>query len=195
MKKRVIVVDPQFEWNHAFEDIKTFLLKNIGVPNIQIEHVGSTSVVGLSAKPIIDIVIVFNSMDEFEIIKRCLENINYIHVGNQGIQDREAFKLTKPNDLYNHHLYVALRGSLGLKNPLTFRDHLRNHPNDVQRYGNLKKELAKQYPFDIDSYIEGKTDFIISVLKQYDFSQEELMEIIKINKKKSINSISNMMTH
>lgn len=183
MLKKVVVVDYQKEWKQAFEVMKTFFQRNIDIPNIQIEHIGSTSVEGLSAKPIIDIVIVVDSKQEFEKVKKALENIHYTHTGDQGIKDREAFKLTKPGDFYNHHLYVALRGSLGLKNQLTFRDHLREHPEDVQRYGDLKKELARQFPDDMASYIEGKTEFVISILKQYNFDEDELEEIISINKK------------
>jgi GrpB-like predicted nucleotidyltransferase (UPF0157 family) len=137
----------------------------------------------LSAKPILDIVIVVGSKQEFEKVKKALENIHYAHVGDQGIKDREVFKLTKPGDFFSHHLYVALRDSLGLKNQLTFRDHLREHSEDVQRYGDLKKELAKRFPDDMGSYIEGKTEFIISILKQYHFDEDELKEIRNINKK------------
>ncbi|MBU1145645.1 MAG: GrpB family protein [Firmicutes bacterium] len=183
LNKQVVVVDYQSEWRQEFEVMKAFFRRNINIPNIQIEHIGSTSVEGLSAKPIIDIVIVVNSTKEFEKVKKDLENVEYTHVGDQGIKNREVFKLTKPSNFYHHNLYVALQGSLGLKNQLTFRNHLRKHPEDVQRYGNLKKELAKRFSFDISSYIEGKTEFIISILQQYNFDENELMEIININKK------------
>jgi GrpB-like predicted nucleotidyltransferase (UPF0157 family) len=82
----------------------------------------------------------------------------------------------------NHHLYVIYKDALALKNHLTLKKHLQNNPIDKEAYCKLKRDLASKYPNDIDSYVTGKTDFIISILKQYDFTQEELDSIIQINK-------------
>ncbi len=179
--RNIVVTDYKTEWHDAFLELKEYLLKEINIPNLRIEHLGSTSVKGLSAKPIIDLAIIVKNHEEFLIIKEALENIGYVHRGNLGIEQREAFKSIKPNDFYDHHLYVAYEKSLGLRNMLTIRDHLRNNKDDVIKYSDLKKALAKKFPHDIGSYIAGKTEFIISILKQYDFEEDELEKIRKIN--------------
>lgn len=182
MTKHVVVVDYDTQWVNEFNTLKALFKKSITL-DVDIEHIGSTSVLHLAAKPIIDIMIVIDTFEEFEEVKRCLESIGYFHNGDQGIKQREVFKLKEENGSFRHHLYVGYRSALSLKNQFTFRDHLRSHPKDVIKYGNLKKELAKKYPYDIDSYVEGKTDFVIGILRQYDFSEEEINEIVGVNKK------------
>lgn len=180
---KIEVVDYRPEWQSYFESLKQHLMDNIHVKDIKIEHIGSTSVIGLAAKPIIDLVIIFNDLSEFEELKTDLERIHYIHVGDQGITGREVFKSAFPTEFPTHHLYAASKDAPALKNHLTLRDHLRKHPDDVKAYGNLKKRLAISYPNDIDSYIEGKTDFIVSILRQYDSDNEYIDTIIAQNKK------------
>ena len=181
MTKKVIVTEYQDIWEKAFNDLKLFLEEHIACENYLIEHVGSTSVKGLSAKPIIDLVIIIPDRTYFECIKKELEKLDYIHNGNQGIIDREAFKLVKPKKFYDHHLYVSYPDSLSTRNQLCLRDHLRINNTNRDEYGNLKKRLAKKYEYDIDSYIKGKSDFILSILKQYDFTEEELKTIFDAN--------------
>ncbi len=180
MKRHIIVTDYNPKWNFYFEELKVYLLNHID-SSLPIVHIGSTSVQGLSAKPIIDLTIIVDSFNQFTLVKDALEKINYIHKGDQGIKDREVFKLTQPNIFYAHHLYVSYRESLSLKNNLTLKKHLENHPEDVKRYSDLKRSLAQKYPHDIDSYIKGKTHFIITILKQYNFTINELEEIIGYN--------------
>lgn len=181
--RAIEIVEYQHEWKTAFDQLYNYLKSHLSIDNPSIEHIGSTSVIGLAAKPVIDLVIIIDNELEFEKTKKDLERIDYIHVGDQGIPKREVFKLTKPNNFYRHHLYVAFKDSLALKNHLVLRNHLRNHNEDVIRYGDLKKSLAYMFPHDIDSYVEGKTNFIISILRQYDFTNEYLDEIISSNKK------------
>jgi GrpB-like predicted nucleotidyltransferase (UPF0157 family) len=182
MKRKIEVVDYDEVWFSEFRRFESFLIENLS-KSLQIEHVGSTSVVGLVAKPILDIVIVVKNQKEFEIVKSDLHRIGYIHKGNQGIKNREVFKRIGNSGFYPHHLYVAYEGSLGLRNMLTIRDHLRDNSVDREIYGLLKMRLAKQYPYDIESYIDGKTDFLLEILGKYDFKTEDLLEIRMINKK------------
>lgn len=109
-----------------------------------------------------------------------LATLGYIHRGNLGIEGREAFK--QPDGLPRHHLYLCPQSSLGLKNPLALRDYRRTHPDIAQAYGDLKKQLADQFPHDIDSYVEGKTDFILGILRQQGFSQEQCAVIDQVNR-------------
>ena len=155
---RVVPYDPV--WRTAFEEIKQELEVAIGADVLGIEHVGSTSVEGLAAKPCIDIDVVIKDYSIFDEIVTKLNRIGYIHEGNLGIKDREAFKYTDKPHLYQHHLYVCPSHSEELKRHITFRDFLRTHPEEAKRYGEVKMEAAKLFPNEIDKYIEYKSSCI-----------------------------------
>lgn len=95
--KRVIVVPYDKTWKSAFEEIKKELESAIGDLIIGIEHVGSTSVEGLSAKPCIDIDVIIKDYGIFDTVVSKLETIGYIHVGDQGIKERERYLNTRIN--------------------------------------------------------------------------------------------------
>ena len=160
MTTRNIVVLPYDEkWAQAFLDIKSELDAVLGGLPISIEHVGSTSVEGLAAKPVIDIDVVVKLSDLKKAIA-ALETIGYTHEGNLGIEGREAFAYEGKEHLQTHHLYVCPEDSAELKRHLAFRDYLRSHPDDKEKYGNIKLEAATLYPDDIDKYIEHKSPVI-----------------------------------
>ena len=145
MTTRNIVVLPYDEkWAQAFLDIKSELDAVLGGLPISIEHVGSTSVQGLAAKPIIDIDVVVRRTDVGAAIK-ALATIGYEHEGNGGIEDREMFKYSGKENLMEHHLYVCPEDSAELKRHVLFRDYLRAHPDAVQAYSQIKKEAAELY--------------------------------------------------
>jgi GrpB-like predicted nucleotidyltransferase (UPF0157 family) len=143
--------------------------------------VGSTSVPGLAAKPIIDIsVVVREKLDVPAAISR-LATLGYVHRGNLGIDGREAFD--SPEGLPIHNLYLCPHNSPALANHLAVRDYLRTHPEAATEYGELKKRLAKEFPDDIDSYIDGKTDMLLSTLRGTGFPSEHIREIERANRK------------
>lgn len=164
--KKVMVVPYDCTWPHAFKKIKRELLSVIGEDIIAIEHVGSTSVEELFAKPIIDIDVVIPNYDCFEIIVEKLSEIGYQHEGNLGIKDREAFKYTDKAHLRKHHLYVCPKDSEELKRHLVFRNYLRTHPEDVAEYSKIKQEAAALYPADIDAYLAYKSPCIEKIYKK-----------------------------
>lgn len=170
--KRVIVEDYNPLWSDAFLSIKKDLESVLKDDVLAIEHVGSTSVPGLKAKPIIDIDIIIDDQSQFQMIKDKLRTIGYIHEGDQGIEGREAFGYQNKAHLMRHHLYVCHKDNFHLKRHLALRDHLRKHPKDVEAYGLLKEELSKKYPNDINQYIEGKSDLILSIYKIYGLEKE-----------------------
>ncbi|MEN8907717.1 MAG: GrpB family protein [Clostridiales bacterium] len=142
---------------------------------IRIEHIGSTSIPDMAAKPIIDIDIEISSIDVFNTIKNELEKIGYIHKGNQGIDGREVFKRTKTKkcilDEIDHHLYVCASGNQEYKNHLLFRDKLKSNKALVAEYKNIKYEiLEKVGAFNRKGYVEMKEnnykDFFNSVLSE-----------------------------
>lgn len=158
--KKVIVLPYDPQWAADFEAIRRELAEALGDLAVSIEHVGSTAVPGLSAKPIIDLDVVIEDYAAFPGVVERLAGIGYIHEGDLGIPEREAFKYEYKPHLRKHHLYVCPRDSRELKRHLTFRDYLRSHPEAVKRYGQIKEQCAKLYPEDIDGYIAWKTPCI-----------------------------------
>ena len=156
----VIVLPYNKEWKSDFEKIKRELEAALGNLTIGIEHVGSTSVEGLSAKPCIDIDVIIKDYSVFGAVVDRLNTIGYIHEGNLGIQDREAFKYTEKPHLQKHHLYVCPQNSEELRRHLTFRNFLRSNPEARKKYGQTKETAAELFPNDIDRYIQYKSPCI-----------------------------------
>lgn len=188
-----ITIEPYDEaWAKGFAELEVFFREKIGTMILGIHHVGSTSVPGLPAKPIIDLDLVIDSRDEFPQIKSLLEKLGYNHVGDFGIEEREAFRVKGPDVPYAdpprtwplHYVYVCTKDNIALRNHLCFRDYLRANPGKAQEYAALKKKLASQHSYDIDAYVEGKSAFVTNVLRLSGFSEELLASIRQQNKAK-----------
>ena len=158
--KKVVVLPYDDAWESAFEEIKREIEAEIGDLILGIEHIGSTSVKGLSAKPCIDIDVIIKDYSVFNEIVRKLGEIGYIHEGNLGIVDREAFKYSNKPHLMIHHLYVCPHYSKELHRHITFRNFLRNNTEAVKKYSLVKEKAAELFPDDIEKYIEHKTPCI-----------------------------------
>lgn len=188
MDTKVIVSDYNPQWVEDFCTLKKIFTGVLKGLETDIQHVGSTSVPGLAAKPVIDIDIIIKNEYSLPSVARRLESIGYIHRGNLGIPQRESFKhLTDIVDgamLPIHNLYVCIEGSDSLKNHLALRDYLLAHPEKAAEYSNLKKQLMAEFPENIDKYVEGKTPFIVAALKECGFSPEALEAIADVNKAK-----------
>lgn len=164
----VLIEDYNENWPKYFNEIKSILQQPLEGLILSIEHVGSTSVPGLAAKPIIDIDIVIESMTLLQDVILRLDGLGYFHEGDRGIENREAFGRRddnvpyriNTNEKFNHHLYVCSKDSAALMNHLTFRDTLRHRPDFVVQYGALKRELAEKCRNDRKAYTEGKTEFV-----------------------------------
>jgi GrpB-like predicted nucleotidyltransferase (UPF0157 family) len=152
----------------------------VGDVAVSLEHVGSTSVPGLAAKPIIDLVVVVASRADVSTAIRRLGGLGYTHQGDLGIEGREALDSPKGGAL-RHHLYCAPVGNVSLTNQVRFRDYLRTHPETAKAYGTLKQKLATAFADDIDGYSRGKTSFILGVLREAGFSAEQLDAIARMN--------------
>lgn len=172
----IIIETHNPSWTDWFTQIKAYLTQRPTLKNAQIEHVGSPSVPGLAAKPIIDMDIVYESKNHFTSLKTELESLNYIHQGDMGITGREAFYY-QGNNLPNHNLYLCDPSSIAYKNHIIFRNALRNSKELITQYGELKKKLAGIYPDDIDQYCEAKSEFILSVLEQAGIQENDLKMI------------------
>ena len=158
--KKVVVLPYDRTWKSAFEDIRSEIESAIGDLIIGIEHVGSTSVEGMSAKPCIDIDVVIGDYSVFDAVVSQLAAIGYIHEGDLGITGREAFKYSNKPHLQTHHLYVCPKDSEELHRHITFRDFLRSNLEAVRKYSLVKETAAQLFPDDIDRYIEYKSPCI-----------------------------------
>ena len=146
------------EWPRWFEEIKAYLGEKVSRVCIRIEHVGSTSVPGMTAKPIIDLILVIEPQD-FKEIEGLLADLGYYHQGDLGIKDREAFRLRDEPVDYSvpyHHLYVCPKHSAELKKETAFRDFLRQCDEYAQRLSELMWSLTEEFNNDRDAYMEGK---------------------------------------
>jgi GrpB-like predicted nucleotidyltransferase (UPF0157 family) len=149
-------------WPRYFTELKKALTSAITLSDIKIIHFGSTAVPGLSAKPIIDIDISFENIEEFNFIKSDLEKVGYYHNGNQGIVGREVFKRkhkllkTKVFDFIPHHLYVCQKDNVEFKRHIQFKNHLNTNKEDRLSYEKLKHEIASAANQDKKLYAELK---------------------------------------
>jgi GrpB-like predicted nucleotidyltransferase (UPF0157 family) len=134
----VVPYDPV--WAHVFESLRERLLVLLAGVDVGIEHVGSTAVPGLAAKPIVDIDVVAPSEEEIPDVVHRLASGGYLHCGDLGIPGREAFDV--PPDVPYHHLYVVAMGTKPHLDHVLLRDYLRGHPDAAERYGRRKLEVA-----------------------------------------------------
>lgn len=149
-------------WPSQFEQMKAFLEAGLLDVDCVIEHVGSTAIPGMVAKPIIDIDVVI-APGAFPAVKARLEALGYVHQGDLGIPEREAFDLVNPDArsrLPDHHLYVCEDGAHELRRHLAFRNFMRRHPEWRERLSRLKQELCIAHENDRQAYMDGKADMV-----------------------------------
>ena len=168
----MLILPYSADWNTHFESIKNVLDKCLQGLDYTIEHVGSTAVPGLAAKPIIDIDIVYKEFKTFQQIKQAIESIGYKYVGNQGIEDREVFKRvgTKQHevlDTIRHHLYVCSSDSPALKRHLITRDYLRNNEWAKAEYQQMKYALAEKAGQNQKAYAVLKEEQVNMFIDQF----------------------------
>lgn len=153
------------QWATWFLELHALLGRTLAGHFYAIEHVGSTSVAGMVAKPIIDIDIVMRE-EQFDRIVSYLAPLGYEHVGDQDVPGREAFKLSGPlaSTLPPHHLYALYPDAAELKRHLAFRDYLKTHPDEATRLSQHKLELAARFENDRALYIEGKAAMVLEMI-------------------------------
>ena len=144
LRNTLIVLPYDPNWITEFERIRAYLMEQIGDLVLEIKHIGSTSVPGLAAKPIIDIVAVMESYKVFPAIAARLEKVGFQHEGDGGIKDREAFKRLIPDDFMNYHFYVCPKDSEENRRHTIFRNALLNNKDIADEYGKLKMRLIEE---------------------------------------------------
>jgi GrpB-like predicted nucleotidyltransferase (UPF0157 family) len=150
------------EWKRLFEEEKALLETVIGQYVLDIQHVGSTAVPGMVAKPIIDIGIAVASFEEARVCIQPIEQLGYEYRGEHGIPRRHYFTKGHPR---THQIHMNEIGSRDWENLVLFRDYLIQHPGLAEEYAALKAELARRYPTNREAYLDGKAPFIERVLE------------------------------
>lgn len=161
MKKNIEVVTYNPQWPELFESEAKLIKQALGNNCITIHHIGSTSVPGLSAKPIIDMLPVVRDIQAVDTATKAMESLGYEAKGEYGIAFRRYFQ--KDKDVRTHNVHVYQEGDPEISRYLKFRDWMRSHPDDAEKYAKLKEELAAKFPQDILQYCNGKDAFVASI--------------------------------
>jgi GrpB-like predicted nucleotidyltransferase (UPF0157 family) len=174
------VVPWSADWARDFErvaaDLRTALA---AVPGARVEHVGSTSVPGLAAKPILDIDVIVARADVPAAVE-ALAAVGYVHRGDLGVVGREAFH--PPDEQPRRNVYVCADGTANVRNHLAVRDTLKARDDLRDAYAAVKLALADEPHLDIDTYIARKSAVVQRVLEASgEFSAAELAAIRRLN--------------
>jgi GrpB-like predicted nucleotidyltransferase (UPF0157 family) len=161
-RRLIVVVDYDSRWPAMFEAERARLLEVVGDWVAGIEHIGSTSVPGLAAKPVIDILIGVRALAEAD--AHCIEPIcglgyEYVPEFETVMPFRRYFRRLTPDGNHTHHIHLVEKESDFWERHLLFRDYLRAHPERAREYEALKRRLAPQFS-DVNDYAEAKTAFI-----------------------------------
>ncbi|WP_099221803.1 GrpB family protein [Listeria costaricensis] len=163
--KKIEVVPHRLVWQAQFKAEKAALEKLLSERIIALYHIGSSSVAGLSAKPIIDMLLVTDDLARLDLAAPLFEQLGYEVMGEFGIPGRRYYR--KGTDPRTHHIHAFQFDNVTeIERHILFRDYLRTHPKTAAEYGQLKTQLAAQFPHDIDGYCDGKDAFVKRVEKE-----------------------------
>ena len=159
MSQHITVIEYSPLWKNKYKE-ESLLIRNILADNcIAIYHIGSTSVEGLAAKPIIDIMAVVRSLEIVDTVAEKFSDIGYEYLGEFGIEGRRY--LRKGGDERTHQIHIFQADDWNnIGRHLAFRDYMRTHQKEREEYAKIKIELAKKYPYDIYGYCDGKENFV-----------------------------------
>ncbi|WP_080849004.1 GrpB family protein [Cytobacillus gottheilii] len=152
------------DWVRQFKEEAEKIRHIFGSELQNIYHIGSTSVKGLSAKPIIDILPIVQNIHTVTLYNEAMIRLGYEPKGENGINGRRYFQ--KGGNCRTHHVHIFEEGSSDILRHISFRDYLRNHQDIKQEYAELKMKLAAAYPYDIDAYIKGKEQLVKRIERQ-----------------------------
>lgn len=193
MSQHIIVRDYDPLWIEKYRE-ESSLVEDILAENcVAIYHIGSTSVPGLAAKPIIDIMAVVRSLAEVDSVAENFSEIGYEYLGEFGITGRRY--LRKGGDERTHQIHIFQADDWkNIGRHLAFRDYMRTHEKERDEYAKIKKSLAQRFPYDIDGYCDGKESFVREIEKRalslFDGSWDKLyLAARKVQYKRNISSL------
>ncbi|TBL78932.1 GrpB family protein [Paenibacillus thalictri] len=161
----IVVTDHRDHWKQLFSEESRRIKHIFGNELIDIHHIGSTAVPGLKAKPIIDIMPVVRNIAKVDSFNDQMAGLGYECMGEFGMEGRRYFR--KGGDHRTHQVHVFQETNReDITRHLAVRDYLRMHPDEADRYGDLKANLAKQFPENVEAYMDGKDAFVKEMEKK-----------------------------
>jgi GrpB-like predicted nucleotidyltransferase (UPF0157 family) len=163
MGHRSVIIEPYNpDWPARFREEAARITAIFGTELLSIHHIGSTSVAGLSAKPIIDIMPVVRNIANVRLFNEAMIRIGYTPMGEYGIAGRRFF--VKGSDTRTHHVHAYEPDNPEVEQHLNFRDYLTMHAGEAMEYAQLKIRLAAEHRDDLDAYTKAKAPFIKNLL-------------------------------
>lgn len=160
--------DPQ--WSAVYDEARSVLSAVLGEYALDIQHVGSTSIPGISAKPVIDIAVAIERYPLPDEVLAAVEALGYTYWGEYGIPRRHLFFRRDLPVGHNVHINELANGEF--QKHVLFRDYMRAHPADVREYENLKQELAARYD-EVGTYAENKSEYVQGILRKAELWRQE----------------------
>ena len=167
LKRGMVALEPHQEaWDIEGKRICEVIKEVLGDDAIDVQHVGSTSIKSICAKPIIDVAVSVRSFEDiFKHDEELLEK--GIVYRKEDIPGQQLYRCGDlDNDVVTHFIHVVIADSDAWHNYINFRDYMNTHEEDAKAYADLKKELCAKYPEDRGSYLEGKSDLVCSILSK-----------------------------
>ena len=158
MAYRVVITPYDTAWPEMFAELGARLRGALGDIALRIDHIGSTSIPRLAAKPVIDVQISVSSLEPLDTYRVPLEKLGFVFRANNPDKSKRYFR--EPPGERRTHIHVRRLGSFQQQFPLLFRDYMRTHDEDAKRYAELKYRLAKQFGEDRHGYVDAKGPFI-----------------------------------
>lgn len=174
----IIIVEYDPRWSKLFAEEAATVSQLLGNTIVKIEHIGSTAVPALAAKPIIDLMVGVSSLDHAHDAVPLLETLSYVYWRDDPRPGRMFFVKGMPpyGVQRTHHLHIVEADGEFWEQHLLFRDYLRHHPAEAQHYAALKRDLAAQFKCDREAYTNGKNEYIQAVIAR---AQADVLEMPK----------------
>ncbi|MGY5863772.1 MAG: GrpB family protein [Candidatus Thorarchaeota archaeon] len=166
MTREVKIVSYDGQWPKLYQREVTRLHNVLGREIVSAHHIGSTAIPGMSAKPIIDILLEVKSISKFDDYNDEMIGLGYNPRGELGIPGRRYFSRDEDVDVRTHHVHAFQSGNIGIERHLAFRDYMITHSDAAREYAHLKMKLARAFQWDIAGYCEGKESFVDDIEKK-----------------------------
>ena len=157
--RKVEVIPHTLKWREMFEIESKRVTDALGENVFAVHHIGSTAIPHIYAKPIIDLLVEVKDIARVDAHSPSMESLGYDVMGEYGILGRRYFRKDSQEGVRTHHVHTFEVGSEQVERHLAFRDYMISHPEDAQRYSELKRRLAREYPTNINKYMDGKDGF------------------------------------
>jgi Uncharacterized conserved protein len=157
---KVEIVPYDRKWREAFEAESKLVAASLGGNTFSIHHIGSTSIPNIYAKPVIDILVEVIDIQDVDLYTTEMSTLGYEVMGEFGIPDRRYFRKDNEIGIRTHQIHAFQKGCVQITRHLAFRDYMIAHPEEAEKYSELKRKLVELYAGDPESYIDGKDAFI-----------------------------------